>query len=191
MENTFGCWSGNMRHVYSTAHNSYMIAMYSYSDGYDSIKIERRRRIRSIWFFTPIQTLNKPEIGASFHCSEVLFCFSWLLCWCHGPAWPSLLAMTQGWIGVFWLTLGYPLPCPCSYSIVVTVSWPDAQSVWETKHEVSERKGRADKEQRQEMEERKQRVLAQLPGNWKTLVKKFTIKTTDGGNSLANNFLQE
>lgn len=40
-------------------------------------------------------------------------------------------------------------------------------------------------------EERKQRVLAQLPGSWKTLVEKFTIKTTEGGNSLTNNFLQE
>lgn len=41
MENIFGSWSGNMRCVCSTAHNSYMMAMYSYSDGYDSIKTEQ------------------------------------------------------------------------------------------------------------------------------------------------------
>lgn len=47
-------------------------------------------------------------------------------------------------------------------------------------------KGRVAKEQRQEMKERKQRILAQLPGSWKTL-EKFTIKNTDVG----NNFVQE
>lgn len=56
------------------------------------------------------------------------------------------------------------------------------------KHEMSERKVRVDRERRQKLRSGsnvsvEEVVVAGLLGSRKTLVEKFTIKTTEGGNS--------
>lgn len=143
MENTFGCWSGNMRIVYPTAHNwdlsasqssltlccwwLWLLQNWRWEDAY-------------IWFWTPVQAFSRPKNWCIIllQWSSDVFLLVTLLA-CCGPPWPPLLVMTHCWIvaftGLLWSILCLT---PNPVLLWLLCYWLSAQSstwkaVWETK----------------------------------------------------------